>query len=76
MYSPPPEFRPSELPDKTKEMPAGPRMPERRPDPIPAGKAVVLGDMQFVVAHQCWAKASALIAGGADQGVGSVCRSI
>lgn len=32
-----PEFRPAELPDRAKEMPSGPKMPERRPDPIPAG---------------------------------------
>ena len=38
LYAPPPEFRPAELPDKAKEMPAGPKMPERRPDPIPAGE--------------------------------------
>ncbi|GAX84843.1 hypothetical protein CEUSTIGMA_g12264.t1 [Chlamydomonas eustigma] len=37
LYAPPPEFRPAELPDKPTEMPAGPKMPERRPDPIPAG---------------------------------------
>ena len=37
LYTPTPEFRPAELPDKAKEMPSGPRMPERRPDPIPAG---------------------------------------
>lgn len=32
-----PEFRPAELPEKAKEMPAGPPMPERMRDPIPAG---------------------------------------
>lgn len=37
LYAPAPEFRPVEQPEKTKEMPAGPKMPERRPDPIPAG---------------------------------------
>jgi len=38
LYSPSgPEFSPSELPEKQKEMPAGPKMPERGPDPIPAG---------------------------------------
>lgn len=29
--------RQAELPEKAKEMPAGPLMPERRPEPIPAG---------------------------------------
>ncbi|KIY98659.1 hypothetical protein MNEG_9303 [Monoraphidium neglectum] len=37
LYSPAPEFRPAEAPDKQTEMPEGPKMPERRPDPIPAG---------------------------------------
>lgn len=38
LYAPQPsEFRPAELPDRAKELPAGPKMPERRPDPIPAG---------------------------------------
>eukprot|EP00798_Chlamydomonas_sp_ICE-L_P009991 gene9991-7872_t len=37
LYNPTPEFRPAELPDRNKEMPEGPKMPERRPDPIPAG---------------------------------------
>ncbi|KAI8471405.1 MAG: hypothetical protein J3K34DRAFT_417573 [Monoraphidium minutum] len=38
LYSPAaPEFRPAEMPDKQSEMPEGPKMPERRPDPIPAG---------------------------------------
>ena len=37
LYAPAPEFRPAELPDKAKELPTGPKMPERRPDPIPAG---------------------------------------
>ncbi len=31
-----PEFRPAELPETPKEMPTGPKMPERRPDDIPA----------------------------------------
>ena len=38
LYTPPPEFKPAELPDQYKEMPSGPKMPERRPDPIPASK--------------------------------------
>lgn len=40
LYSPPPEMprRQSEVPDKSKELPEGPKMPERRPDPIPAGE--------------------------------------
>jgi hypothetical protein len=37
LYAPAPEFRPVEQPEKAKEMPSGPKMPERRPDPIPAG---------------------------------------
>ncbi|GBF92835.1 hypothetical protein Rsub_05454 [Raphidocelis subcapitata] len=38
LYTPStPEFKPAELPDKQSEMPEGPKMPERRPDPIPAG---------------------------------------
>lgn len=37
MPSSTPEFRPAELPDKAKELPSAPKMPERRPDPIPAG---------------------------------------
>ena len=41
LYSPAPEFRPSELPDKPSELPSGPKMPERRPDPIPAGNPKV-----------------------------------
>ena len=76
LYSPPPEFRPSELPDKTKEMPAGPRMPERRPDPIPAGesKERLLG---FCAYGESWhTKALALTERGYDQGVGSARPSI
>lgn len=40
LYSPPPEMprKQSEVPDKGKELPEGPKMPERRPDPIPAGE--------------------------------------
>ncbi|WIA17920.1 hypothetical protein OEZ85_009414 [Tetradesmus obliquus] len=38
LYTPSaPEFKPAELPEQQKEMPKGPTMPERRPDPIPAG---------------------------------------
>jgi hypothetical protein len=38
LYAPSrPEFAPAEMPDKAKEMPEGPKMPERGPDPIPAG---------------------------------------
>lgn len=38
LYAPSaPEFTPAERPDNTPEMPAGPKMPERGPDPIPAG---------------------------------------
>lgn len=37
LYSPAPEFKPAEQPDREREMPSGPKMPERRPDPIPAG---------------------------------------
>eukprot|EP00195_Chlamydomonas_chlamydogama_P004121 CAMPEP_0202920020 /NCGR_PEP_ID=MMETSP1392-20130828/76640_1 /ASSEMBLY_ACC=CAM_ASM_000868 /TAXON_ID=225041 /ORGANISM="Chlamydomonas chlamydogama, Strain SAG 11-48b" /LENGTH=101 /DNA_ID=CAMNT_0049613497 /DNA_START=245 /DNA_END=550 /DNA_ORIENTATION=+ len=38
LYTPAaPEFKPAELPEKAKELPSGPKMPERRPDPIPAG---------------------------------------
>lgn len=37
IYAPIPEFKPSELPGKPGELPSGPKMPERRPDPIPAG---------------------------------------
>ncbi|PNW82094.1 hypothetical protein CHLRE_06g273550v5 [Chlamydomonas reinhardtii] len=32
-----PEFRPAELPETPKELPNAPRLPERRPDDIPAG---------------------------------------
>lgn len=38
LYAPTtPEFRPAELPEQTKELPSGPKLPERRPDDIPAG---------------------------------------
>lgn len=38
LYTPSaPEFKPAEMPEQQKEMPKGPSMPERRPDPIPAG---------------------------------------
>uniref|UniRef100_A0A7S3RAH3 Uncharacterized protein n=1 Tax=Dunaliella tertiolecta TaxID=3047 RepID=A0A7S3RAH3_DUNTE len=38
LYSPAgPEFRPAERPEQPKELPEQPKMPERRPDPIPAG---------------------------------------
>ncbi|KAG2502067.1 hypothetical protein HYH03_000561 [Edaphochlamys debaryana] len=32
-----PEFRPAELPENPKELPTAPRLPDRRPDDIPAG---------------------------------------
>ncbi|GLC40920.1 hypothetical protein PLESTB_000966700 [Pleodorina starrii] len=32
-----PEFRPAELPETPKELPSAPKLPERRPDDIPAG---------------------------------------
>ncbi|PNH04880.1 hypothetical protein TSOC_008908 [Tetrabaena socialis] len=32
-----PEFRPAELPETPKELPNSPKLPERRPDDIPAG---------------------------------------
>ncbi|KAF5842904.1 hypothetical protein DUNSADRAFT_3931 [Dunaliella salina] len=38
LYSPAgPEFRPAERPEQPAELPEQPKMPERRPDPIPAG---------------------------------------
>eukprot|EP00879_Flechtneria_rotunda_P000570 GHRR01000677.1.p1 GENE.GHRR01000677.1~~GHRR01000677.1.p1 ORF type:complete len:132 (+),score=28.49 GHRR01000677.1:283-678(+) len=38
LYAPTPnEFQQAEAPEQEKEMPKGPNMPERRPDPIPAG---------------------------------------
>jgi hypothetical protein len=38
LYTPSaPEFTPAERPEQAPEMPKGPNMPERRPDPIPAG---------------------------------------
>ncbi len=39
LYAPSmPEFSPGERPDQSPELPAGPKMPERRPDPIPASR--------------------------------------
>eukprot|EP00877_Chromochloris_zofingiensis_P005598 jgi/Chrzof1/15039/Cz09g24260.t1 len=38
LYAPSaPEFAPPDTPDQNREMPEAPKMPERRPDPIPAG---------------------------------------
>ncbi|GLI70305.1 hypothetical protein VaNZ11_015255 [Volvox africanus] len=38
LYAPiSPEFRPAELPETPKELPNAPKLPERRPDDIPAG---------------------------------------
>jgi hypothetical protein len=33
-----PEFSPAERPEQAPELPSGPKMPERRPDPIPASR--------------------------------------